>query len=113
MIKGMSERMDYYRNVLFRRCLDKKEYEALHYLLCDCPVLEERKLQCFGRYSFCNLESFLDFALMNILRFVKRLVSNYIQLFSWDEVYQKQVQFALQVSDIRADCPVLQERRLQ
>ena len=72
MIGRMSERMGYPRNDLFRSCLDNEE-ESVQHLLCDCPVLQGRRLQCLGRLSFENLECLSDVPLMNLLRIVKSM----------------------------------------
>ena len=72
MIGRMSERMGYPRNDLCRSCFDEEEEESVQHLLCDCPALQGRRLQCLGSRSFDNLECLSDVPLMNLLRFVKR-----------------------------------------
>ena len=71
MIGRMSERMGYPQNDLFRSCLD--EEESVQHLICDCPALQGRRLQCLGRHSFSNLECLNDVPLMGLLRLIKSM----------------------------------------
>ena len=72
MIGLLSERFGYPRNDLCRSCLDEEEEESVQHLLCDCPALQGRRLQCLRTHSFDILECLSDVPLMNLLKFVKR-----------------------------------------
>ena len=56
IIGRMSKRMGYLRYDICSRCLDEEEEESVQHLLCDCPPLQERRLQCLGRRRFNNLD---------------------------------------------------------
>ena len=64
MIGRMPQRTGYPRNDSCRSCLDEGEEESVEHLLCDCPVLQGRRIQCLGKRSFNNLEYLSDVPLM-------------------------------------------------
>lgn len=55
IIERMAEHMDYPGNI-YKICLNKEDSESVQYLLCNCPALQGRRLQCLGKNNFHNLE---------------------------------------------------------